>query len=371
MQFSLKLLLLFGADIAFAQVPRQGTYCEQFNDETTCRENSCAFFGGQGSCESLCSVHEDTWAFLVDLGVGAPFYPETAEEDCMMRCLNTPTCTVYSIFNGACRIGSSVIESIGNIPGAILGECVEQSSEVQMPTTDGPTLLPSQSPFITSSLACEEFKEEMVCRENGCAFFAEGDSCEPSCLVYEDTWAFLVVIGSPIEGSTDEACMMRCLNTADCAVYSTFNGVCRLGSSLDASLNGDVPLVTFVGSTYGVCLTRLHEPTANPTSDQPSEMPIRSTTTDYQTTAPTYDAPDAELLNSMGSLLERDPSAARFVKVGRRAADFLRQKKLGVVLHPDVRSAMRTIKNLMKRGFTESRWNKMVTRYQTVRDLGY
>lgn len=294
MQFSLKLLLLFGANIAFAQAPRQGTYCEQFNDETTCRENSCAFFGGQGSCESLCSVHEDTWAFIEEIESHAAF---SSEENCMMRCLNTPDCTVYSIYNGACRIGSAIDESIGlqfvYVPGAFFGECVKRSSEVQMPTTDDPTLLPSQSPFITSSLACQEFKEETTCRENGCTFFAESGSCE-----------FL-------------------------------------------------------------------ESTATPTSEHPSEMPIRSTTTDYQTTAPTYDSPDAEFLNSMGSLLERDPSAVRFVKVGRRAADILRQKKLGHVLHPDVRSAMRTIKNLMKRGFTQSRWNKMVTRYQTVRDLGY
>jgi len=503
--------MLFGANIALAQVSRQGLYCEQFNDKTTCRENSCAFFAERGSCESLCLAREDTWAFLYQLGSEVMFSSESADEDCMMHCINTPDCTVYSIFMGVCRIGSAIDESYGwplvNMEGAVYGECVDQSSELQIwtPTTHDPTPLPSQSP---SSLACEqmqdettcrenscaffaeqgscesscfvyentwpffyeigaavmvssdeecmarclndqqctvystfmgncrigrdllqsqepfvvvpgavygicwarfhesspptsnpisvsnkpsemptrapttdnptsvpshpvcqEFKEEMTCRENGCAFFAEGRSCETSCLVHENTWAFLQQIGGEYSGHSDAQCMTRCLNTPDCTVYSTFMEACRIGSLLDDSFNE--PLVNVQEATYGVCLTRFHEPTTAPTSDHPSEMPTRSTTADYSTTAPSYDAPDAEILNSMGKLLERDPSASRFVKVGRRAADILQQKKLGDVLHPDVRSAMRTIKSLSKRGFTESRWNKMATQYQTVRAMGY
>jgi len=281
-----------------------------------------------------------------------------------------------------CRIGSSLDDSfhdpLVNVEGATYGLCLTRLHEpITNPTSDQPSampirepsILPSQSPSPDQSSACQEFKEEMTCRENGCAFFAEEKSCETSCLVHENTWAFLEQIGGEYTGHSDAQCMTRCLNTPDCAVYSIFMEVCRIGSSLDDSFHDS--LVNVEGATYGVCSTFLHEPTNSPTSDDPSEMPTRSTTADYPTAAPSYDAPNAEFLNSMGKLLERDPSATRFVKVGRRAGDILQQKKLGDVLHPDVKSAMRTIKSLSKRGFTENRWNKMATQYQTVRAMGY
>jgi len=95
-----------------------------------------------------------------------------------------------------------------------------------------------------------------------------------------------------------------------------------------------------------------------------------STSEETSTAEPTYYAPDASLLDSMGKLLERGASAARFSKVGRRAGDILQDAK-GKELHPRVNSAMRNIKRISKQQYTENKWNKLVTNYDAVRALGY
>ena len=71
----------------------------------------------------------------------------------------------------------------------------------------------------------------------------------------------------------------------------------------------------------------------------------------------------------MNTLFQRG-SAARFEKVRKKATNILRQKKKGDVLHPDVQNAMRNIKRLAGRGYTEKRWNKAVKEFESIAHHG-
>merc|ERR1719354_621896 len=205
-----------------SQTSHQPLSCEEFKEESICRENGCAFFAENGSCESSCQIHTDIWAVLYEIGSATTVQ---SAQDCMMRCLSFPDCTVYVVWNQLCMIGFSIDETqeqpMVAVPGAIYGECLTRPDEpvklpsrtpTQSPTMDTPTSLPSQSQTSHQPLNCEEFKDEATCRENGCAFFAENGSCESSCQIHEDTWAILHVIGSYTTVQSAEECMMRCLS---------------------------------------------------------------------------------------------------------------------------------------------------------------
>merc|ERR1719354_628075 len=194
-----------------SETSHQPLACEEFKEESICRENGCAFFAENGSCESSCQIHEDIWAVLYE--IDSPTIVQSAE-DCMTRCLSFPYCTVYVAFNQICTIGSSIDETQAEpmvaVPGAIYGECLTRPNEpTKLPSrkpTQSPTSLPSQSQTSHQPLVCEEFKEESICRENGCAFFAETGSCEPSCQIHTDVWAVLYEIGGPTIVQSAEDC---------------------------------------------------------------------------------------------------------------------------------------------------------------------
>lgn len=81
----------------------------------------------------------------------------------------------------------------------------------------------------------------------------------------------------------------------------------------------------------------------------------------------TYDRPDDAAMRSLGQLLERNTSASRFDKVGKRVKDILNQSNRNFC--PDVKDKLQKMKKLAKRGYTEARWEKMVSLYQKLVDL--
>jgi len=101
-------------------------------------------------------------------------------------------------------------------------------------------------------------------------------------------------------------------------------------------------------------------PTESPTTEFPTEMP-----TTMDTEEPTCYPPNAELLASMGSLIERGPSEARFPKIGRRAGSILQDAK-NKGLCEDIDGWLRDIKRISKQDYTEARFNKMTTKYENI-----
>ena len=84
-----------------------------------------------------------------------------------------------------------------------------------------------------------------------------------------------------------------------------------------------------------------------------------------ETEEPTCYPPNAELLESMGSLIERGPSEARFPKIGRRAGSILQDAK-NKGLCEDIDGWLRDIKRISKQDYTEARFNKMTTKYENI-----
>merc|ERR1719285_285741 len=103
-------------------------------------------------------------------------------------------------------------------------------------------------------------------------------------------------------------------------------------------------------------------PTPTPSEDPTSEPRI---TTATPTLMPTCYPPNAELLESMGDLLSRGPSEARFPKIGRRAGSILQDAK-NKGLCEKIDKKLRNIKNLSKQEYTVDRFNKMQDNYDSI-----
>lgn len=77
--------------------------------------------------------------------------------------------------------------------------------------------------------------------------------------------------------------------------------------------------------------------------------------------------PDAVLLESMGKLFERGPSADLFTKVKRRAAAILQDAKNAQgKMCDDIDGWVRDIKRIGKQDYTEDRFNKMENTYNDI-----